>query len=373
MKQKFGWSCLVGLCAFAPSLGYGQVNIGMQQVVRMQANAVGGVVADADELQAAMRLEVDTIRRLVGLSDGAAKKLDLAASAAVKNVVKNTQPSKGTQASGINPTAPNGANTLSDEDAELRANSDVKQPKDQPFPPVNQVATIEQVKDEEIWKKSIASVLSPEQAKAYESFLKQRAAQRRQSVVSAKADDLDECLQFTLEQRPAILELIDKKLGDELVKQPRRVGFGGGQVVLMMAGQASLELKEEDLKPILSPVQLAEYQRLQNTAAQGPFGALKRALPPGLQGQLGLNESTKSGYGFGYRENDNGVEVESVEPNSAAESLGLHVGDVIEEIDGAPIDTAVQLRRALNRRVSSAVRIKVKRNGKSVDLNGELK
>ncbi len=370
---------IVFACCLSVASVHGQVQVRQQiQVQQNIAGPVGGPFGgDPQEMEASMRIEVDTIRRVTGLPDAGVKKLEVAAIAAVKNAVKKAEEVKlaipgfnGDQA-----TAPAGK-TLSDEDAES-AEKDTKNATDQafPFPPMR-VLDIKKVKEEAIWKKTLASVLSSEQMAKYENFLAARAKRHRAAAIETKVNQLDAALSFTPEQRMSITEVVDRKIGDELAKiqMPAGVFGGGGGIVVMMAGQQNTELAADDLKPILSEVQLAEYKRKQDVAAQGPFGALQKAMPAAVNAQLGLEPSTQSGLGFSYAEKEQGIEVVSVDEDSVASKMGLLVGDFVDEFQGTPIDTAIQLKRAIGKRGTEPVRIRVKRNGKVVDLeNGEAK
>ena len=367
-------------CCLSVASVHGQVQVRQQiQVQQNIARPVGGPFGGGDpqEMEASMRIEVDTIRRVTGLPDAGVKKLEVAAIAAVKNAVKKAEEVKlaipgfnGDQA-----TAP-AANTLSDEDAES-AEKDTKNATDQafPFPPMR-VLDIKKVKEEAIWKKTLASVLSSEQLAKYENFLADRAKRHRAAAIETKVNQLDGALSFTPEQRVSIVEVVDRKIGDELAKiqMPAGVFGGGGGIVVMMAGQQNTELAADDLKPILSEVQLAEYKRKQDVAAQGPFGALQKAMPAAVNAQLGLEPSTQSGLGFSYAEKEQGIEVVSVDKDSVASKMVLLVGDFVDEFQGTPIDTAIQLKRAIGKRGKEALTIRVKRSGKVVDLEvGEAK
>ena len=370
---------IVAACCMSVASVHGQVQVRQQIQVRPNIAApLGGPFGgDPQEMEASMRIEVDTIRRVTGLAEAGVKKLEVAAIAAVRNAAKKAEEVK-LAIPGFNGdknTAPAG-NTLSDEDAE---SSDKDARNDDAagmaFPPMR-VLDIKKVKEEAIWKKSLASVLSSEQIAKYESFLTDRTKRHRAAAIETKVNQLDAVLSFTPEQRTSITELVDRKIGDELAKiQMPAGGFGGGAgIVVMMAGQPNTELSVDDLKPIVSEVQLAEYKRKQDVAAQGPFGALQRAMPAAVNAQLGLEPSTQSGLGFSYSEKDQGIEVVSVEEGSMAFKLGLQVGDFVDEFQGTPIDTAIQLKRAIGKRGKEAVRMRVKRSGKVVDLeNGEAK
>ena len=369
---------LLACCILVASV-HGQVQVRQQIQVRPNIAApVGGPFGgDPQEMEASMRIEVDTIRRVTGLADAGVKKLEVAAIAAVRNAAKKAEEVKLALPgfNGDEKTAPSG-NTLSDEDAE-NSEKDTKNANDQafPFPPMR-VLDIKKVKEEAIWKKSLASVLSSEQMAKYENFLADRVKRNRVAAIETKVNQLDTALSFTPEQRSAITELVDRKIGDELAKIQMPAGMlgGGAGIVVMMAGQPNTELAVDDLMPILSDVQVAEYKRKQDVAAQGPFGALQRAMPPAMNAQLGLEDATQSGLGFSYTEKDQGIEVVSVDEGSVASKMGLQVGDFVDEFQGTPIDTAIQLKRAIGKRGKELVTMRVKRSGKAVDLeNGEAK
>jgi PDZ domain len=366
-------------CSVSIACVHGQAQV--RQQFQIQQNVIGpagrpfGV--DPQEMEASMRIEVDTIRRVTGLAEAGVKKLEVAAIAAVRNAAKKAEE--------VNLAIPgfNGdknvtpaGNTLSDEDAESfdqdAKNDDAA---GMAFPPMR-VLDIKKVKEETIWKKSLASVLSSEQMAKYENFLADRIKRNRAAAIETKVNQLDAVLLFTPEQRTAISELVDRKIGDELAKiQVPAGGFGGGVgIVVMMAGQPNTDLSVDDLKPIVSEVQLAEYKRKQDVAAQGPFGALQRAMPAVVNAQLGLEPTTQSGLGFAYEEKGQGIEVVSVDEGSLAFRLGLQVGDIVDEFQGTPIDTAIQLKRAIGKRGKEPVMMRVKRSGRVVDLeNGEAK
>ncbi len=349
-----------------------QVQVQMQKV-QLQPNAPGPFDSDPVELEAAMRIEVDTIRRVTGLTDAAAKKLEVAAMAALKLAIKKSQVVDDAR-NGNNLESPSGqpATTLSDEDSE-RQNLANKTTPDQPVLAMPGL-DIQKVKAEVIWTKTLASTLNREQLAKYEAYVAERLANRRLSAVETKVNELDDCLSFTADQRKRVTEMVDRKLGHLLVNQPRAGGaFGGGQIIVFRGGQPPVELEADDLKPLLSDVQLAEFKRRQELGAQGPLGAMGRMLPPAIQAQLGLNPPAESSLGFTYAEKEQGIEILSVEEQSEAADVGLQVGDIIEEIGGTPIDTAVQMKRASNKRVRPLT-LRVQRAGKSMDLGqGEAK
>jgi hypothetical protein len=234
---------------------------------------------------------------------------------------------------------------------------------------------VKKVKEETTWSKSFASALNSDQLALYDKYLSERAKNRRISAIETKVNELDDFLSFTAEQRKLVTALVDLKLGDVLANQPQPAGMlGGGQLIVMVAGQQPAELNPDVLKPILSDVQMAELKRRQELTAQGPFGALNRILPPALQGQPGLPAATPSSLGFSFAEKEQGLEVVSVEDNSEAFKMGLMVGDIVDSVQGIPIDTAIQLKRAIGKRTQEPFKIHVKRGGQVVELTlGESK
>ncbi len=66
--------------------------------------------------------------------------------------------------------------------------------------------------------------------------------------------------------------------------------------------------------------------------------------------------------------------VSEVSPGSAAESMGLAVGDVIKAIDGRPVATPQDLVEAIRPRAAGdAISLTVERAGETLELRGTLK
>ncbi len=183
-----------------------------------------------EDFEPAMRLEVDLIRRVTGLSDAATKKLELAAVAAVNSAARKLE----TQAQSVplpmiaplpeDELAPkSNGNTLSDEDAEKARQPDTFEAMQAPF--MFNATALDEILDEEIWKKTLQNTLTSEQRFKYDAFLAERKQKRRQQSVLQKVHDLDRHLQFSPDQWEAIISLVDRVLGDDLESQFK--GFGG--------------------------------------------------------------------------------------------------------------------------------------------------
>jgi serine protease Do len=70
---------------------------------------------------------------------------------------------------------------------------------------------------------------------------------------------------------------------------------------------------------------------------------------------------------------EEGVEVETIQPDSTAAKMGLRPKDVIVEIDGKPIKGIGQLSQAIGRHVAGdKVKLVVERNGASSEYEGDL-
>jgi S1-C subfamily serine protease len=224
------------------------------------------------------------------------------------------------------------------------------------------------VKKQEPWKKVLAS-LDPAKVAAIEVFEKKRIKDLRDFRVASKVQELDDMLLLSASQRTELTEIVDRVSGDQLALQPRNNGiFAGGAMVVVMAGQASKEIPKDELKRVLSEVQFAEYENMLNRQAQGPFNP---AAPPAGFGKNKKNnndEPQSSSLGFTFKEKESGLSVESVTSDSRADQAGLKAGDIIDAIDGKPIDNTVQLKRAIALNTSKTLTMQVKRDGTDLKL-----
>ncbi len=314
----------------------------IQQFNQVRVGAAGLFGMDEEELQAAMRVEVDTIRRVTGISDASAKKLDVAAKAAIAALKKKSE----ANAQGIPrpypPKAPT-AGGLSDEDAEKKAAEPVL---DGPVMVRNSWNTTD-VKNEEIWRKTYANVLDDQQQKKYEQHQAERADRHRAHAVENYVDQLDSYLILDNTQREAITKIVDREIGEVLARQRSFQRFGQFGAMVMMAGMGDKNsVKPEDLREILSPVQLEEMKRQQELMDRGQLNVLEPKKPKKDAENPSLFQSS---LGFGVAEEENKLVIREVKPDTPAESAGVQVGDVIDSFDETPIDTLVQLKRAISK------------------------
>jgi len=93
---------------------------------------------------------------------------------------------------------------------------------------------------------------------------------------------------------------------------------------------------------------------------KGRLGFMALAISPELRAHLGAPD-------------DRGVLVDGVRPDSPAAHAGVHVGDVVTEVDGAPARSASDVIQALSdRKTGDEVAIDAIRAGKRVELHARL-
>jgi hypothetical protein len=314
-----------------------------------------------EDLQGSMRMEIDAMRRVVNLSEAAAKKLEVASIAAIKSAIKKGPPG---QLPG----------PLFGTDNAEQSNPTAKPAPGQGGIPFVAAIDEEAVKREEIWKKTIANTLSPEQIQNFETFLETRRQNARALAIQNRVNELDSYLFLSDEQRTAMNMTVERVLGDTLDKRQKLAGGLGGrgnQVVVMMAGQVDKDLTVDDVRAILSPSQLAEFERQTKRHDAGPFGALPPQIGRQVGGMLGIESS--SPIGFDIEENTKGLVVARVADDSDASRAGVRAGDIIDSVGKTPVDTVVQLKRAMKTiAATEEVNLTILRDGQKMVLTIRL-
>jgi hypothetical protein len=95
------------------------------------------------------------------------------------------------------------------------------------------------------------------------------------------------------------------------------------------------------------------------TAARATFGANVAPLTPDAIRQLG----------FKIPKNAKGVLVVGILPNSRASTSGLRVGDIIEQVDGKPVQSPEEVVSALSGSAGRSIALAINRGGKTTSIN----
>ncbi len=321
----------------------------IQQVNQVRIGGPLMLGGDEAELEAQMKIEVDAIQRATGINDAAVKKLDVAAKAAIKAITKKQQEqaAKLNPPNGFNQLAPGGsASGLSDEDAEQKKeqNNNAVQP---PFQ--FSMNTTDEVKKEDIWQKTLANVLNDDQRQVYKKLEADRLVRTRLRAVENYVDQMDSYLKLSDSQRDTVMKIVDQKIGENLAKQKAFNRAGPAGAVIMIAGMGfNSSINPEDLRDVLSPVQMAELKRQQEQMDAGPLAALQ-GNKPAKRANKDEADLFRSSIGIGVVEEDGKLIIREVKIDSAAEIAGVQVGDVIDSFDDKPIDSLVQLKRATSK------------------------
>lgn len=114
---------------------------------------------------------------------------------------------------------------------------------------------------------------------------------------------------------------------------------------------------------IAGPVVAAQngYEAIRNPDQRPMIGVQMTPVPQSVQEQQGL-------------ESNQGVYVQSVYGNTAAQTMGLQPGDVITSVNGAPITSMTDLRNEVGlNQVGDPVEVTIRRHGEEQSTIGQFK
>lgn len=305
-----------------------------------------------DEMANLLRLRVDEMRVAADLNEKQVNRLTLIANVVAKKVFEEHN----------NPLlAPMGAtrkrldedrDSFSDEDTESKDN---RRSIERELAAFRIPVEFETALKHKTWKKAIGSVLNDEQERSWGDYVEARDKEVRKVAVQYKVLQLQEQLQLRKDQIQPVTEIVDRLVGDDLVE---KLKSGQDDFMMMMPGDEPKEIGVDDLKDVLSDAQAELFEQKQS-AREDPFGAM------GFPGRAnrGTPKST-----LGVRlSSDVEMKVGSVTRGSMAHDLGIKAGDIIDSVNGQPVDTRLQLRRALQK-PGGVKTVTVLRDGSEIEL-----
>lgn len=358
--MKFSKHLLFTTLAAVPLLAISASQTGAQ--VKMQMQVQGGVAGGVNVLNGAnifggggghhtttdpkrmslfLEMYIEEMQAVCDLSDGQAKKLGLAGKSTAQKLfskggmkINLARMLDGAKAPDVD------EDSLSDEDKETQESDEPKKNSGQTFDIKLQVS-LNQVTGHSLWKKAIKSVLSEEQQATWTEAQSQKRKSTRELVVNHRVAQLAQQLLLLPEQVAAVAEIVGRVEGDQLVKDFNNATSSNIMRVINRGKKQKQKNKvsEEDLKDVLTAVQMKVWKTPATTqnGVQGVFGKA-----------LGLNPAAPINIDVGV-EFDSGLEVRSIAEKSLAASLGIQVGDVIDLVDGEPVDTALQFESAMKK------------------------
>ena len=337
---------------------------GAQMQVQMNAFFNGGGVLStttAEQMGLFLDLQIEKMQTTCDLSDGQSKKLRLAG----KSVAKKLFSAEGMQLQfgglfGRNKQQEKiDEDSLSDEDAEPDAKDEDQGQLGQKFK-IKRPVSLDQVTKHSLWKKAVQSVLSEKQQTAWKQSEERQAKATRHLVVSYRTAELTQQLLLSPNQVPAVEEVVDRIEGNQLVRD-----FKTGQqkhVRIVRRNKQRAQVSASDLKEVLTPLQMKVFKNPSSPSTDSGIQALLgQAL--GMQPKNARSKATDMGIEF----MDSGLKVKTVANNSPAASIGIQVGDVVDSVDGEPVDTELQFQAAIKRSKENPS-ITVLRNSTEVQL-----
>lgn len=334
--------------------------------MQVQMNAFfngGGVLSTttAEQMGLFLDLQIEKMQTTCDLSDGQSKKLRLAG----KSVAKKLFSAEGMQLQfgglfGRNEQQEKiDEDSLSDEDAEPDAKDEDQGQLGQKFK-IKRPVSLDQVTKHSLWKKAVQSVLSEKQQTAWKQSEERQAKATRHLVVSYRTAELTQQLLLSPNQVPAVEEVVDRIEGNQLVRD-----FKTGQqkhVRIVRRNKQRAQVSASDLKEVLTPLQMKVFKNPSSPSTDSGIQALLgQAL--GMQPKNARSKATDMGIEF----MDSGLKVKTVANNSPAASIGIQVGDVVDSVDGEPVDTELQFQAAIKRSKENPS-ITVLRNSTEVQL-----
>lgn len=250
--------------------------------------------------------------------------------------------------------------SLSDEDAEAsKAKPDVDE-EDEEDDPFLMPVYVNQLMEQELWKKSVAAVLTPQQSQKLKEAATARTKAIREAAVAYRVLQIAERLRLHTDQIQPMSEVVDRVEGEQLIKQLQALS-----PLRFSARNKGARISKEQVQDILTEAQMELFDESEEDSRG--FGGVNK-----LMNQfLGVNpKAKKATLGVKLKSGGGGLVVDSVLPDSRAEEMGIQPDDVIDSVNDDPVDTAFQLSQAI-KDAGDTFRITIIRNKKTLQLESK--
>lgn len=321
--------------------------------------------ADSVEgLTDALKVYIEEMQHVASLDQSQVRKLTLAGKTVAKKLFAQRDQMKGRmpnllRAFGKERELEPAKDSLSDEDAEAsKAKPDVEEEEEED--PFLMPVYLNQLMEQELWKKSVAAVLTPQQSQKLKEAAAARTKAIREAAVAYRVLQIAERLRLRTDQIQPMSEVVDRVEGEQLIKQLQAISPLG-----FSARNKGARINKEQVKDILTEAQMELF----DGSKEGPRG-LERVNKL-LDQLLGVKrKAQKATLGVKLKSGGGGLVVESVLPDSRAQEMGIQPDDVIDRVNDDPVDTVFQLTQAI-KDAGDTFRITIIRNKKTLQLESK--
>ena len=227
---------------------------------------------------------------------------------------------------------------------------------------------------QKIWKNVVGKVLTDEQRTRLTEADKARLAFIRKAGVMSRVQELDQLLRLSPQQRPRIVEVVDRVLGKtiEQADGPRKARS------TIIYGDES-RLRSKDLKDILSDAQLKAWETSEAEGNNPLAAAMQMGMGGGARRVMAMpGVRPNSGYlGISFRMNSvnmNGnAVIHQVVPGGPADKAGLQSGDVLLKLNGKKTGPSMQFMVQLGRfKAGDELEMVLERDGEEITKKAKL-
>lgn len=307
---------------------------------------------DPEQMDLFLQMRIEQMQAVCGLDQSQMNKLALAGKSAARKLFPN---SKAMQIGGVgfNKQLEVQLDSLSDEDTEKDTEEDTAAEQVE-LPFLKIPISLREVVERPLWKKAIKKVLTEQQQQEWNAYQAKQTEKMRKLVVRHRVAELEKQLCLMPDQLEEVAQIVDRVEGDQLVEN-----FNSAVPQILKVGdRTNAKTLAENLKDVLTETQITVWasrggmtSMMENLLGVAP--ANPNSQPTEIDAEI-LDDLT----------------VKSVKKGSNAEALGLKEGDVIDSINGEPVDTKLQLRAAI-RDANKIKSMDVVRDGEFMHLENQ--